>query len=118
MTSAVSSSAPITGPMMVARPPNRLTPPSTTAATELSRKEVLAAGSAAPTRATSRMRGDTRRAAPAIDVHRDLDPCGADAPVAAAASELPPVASTWVPKRVWNSTTWARTASAMAIRKL
>jgi len=40
---------------MVARPPKRLTPPSTTAATELSRNDVLAAGSAAPTRATSRI---------------------------------------------------------------
>ena len=45
----------MTGPIMVARPPNRLTPPRTTAATELSRNDVLAAGSAAPTRATSRM---------------------------------------------------------------
>ena len=36
-------------------------------------------------------------------------------PVAVAASAEPPVASTWVPKRVWNSTTWAMTATTAAI---
>ena len=51
-----------TGPMIVARPPKRLTPPRTTAATELSRNEVLAAGSAAPTRATSRIAAKPARA--------------------------------------------------------
>ena len=46
----VSKIAPTKGPTMLPRPPNKDTPPSTTAATELSSSEVFIAGSAAPMR--------------------------------------------------------------------
>ena len=113
MVSAVSSSAPITGPVIVPRPPVRLTPPSTTAATELSRNEVFAAGSAAPIRATRRIEpipaSTPEIAYTAILIRAVL------MPVAVAASAEPPVASTWVPKRVQKSTPWAMTAITAAM---
>ncbi len=60
----------------------------------------------------------SRPSSPEIDVDGGLDPRRCETPVALAASALPPVASTWVPNRVWNSTTCATTASTTAIRKL
>ena len=62
--------------MMLPRPPTRLTPPSTTAATELSRKEVFAAGSAAPTRATSRIAANPGQGTgDDVDGHLDAHRC-------------------------------------------
>src|SRR5215216_3422935 len=102
----------MTGPAIVPRPPNRLTPPSTTAATALSSSEVAAAGSAEPMRATSRI-----AARPAIApeiVYAAIFMRCVRTPTARDPSELPPVASRCVPNRVWNSSTWAPTATSSA----
>lgn len=103
----------MTGPVIVPRPPSRLTPPSTTAATELSRNEVLDAGSAAPTRAISRIAArpasSPEMAYTAILMRPVL------MPVAVAASADPPVASRCVPNRVWKSMTCAITATTAAM---
>ena len=63
---------------MLPRPPNRLTPPSTTAATEFSSRLVLIVGSADPMRATSRIAAMPAQR-PEIGVGGDADAVGADA---------------------------------------
>lgn len=100
------------GPKTDPRPPVRLTPPSTTAATEFSRNVVLAAGSDAPTRAISRIAAMPART-PEI-VYTAILMRAVLIPVAWAASLEPPVAKRCVPKRVLNRTTWARIARMAA----